>query len=420
MGVPEWQRRIYTVGTQGKRPRVPVSATELELEAHAHMEARALAYVAGGAGSEETQRANRTAFERWQITPRVLRDVTERDTSVTLFGRKLTTPLLLSPIGVCDMAHPDGDAAVAAACRQTGTPMIFSNQASVTMEKCATILGDSPRWFQLYWSKSRELVASFVQRAEKCGCEAIVVTLDTPLLGWRPRDLDLGSLPFARGLGLAQYFSDPVFQNYLDDPTRKGPPEPKPKINLQTFMTARDIARAYPGGFWKNLRSNRPLRAIRQFLDIYSRTDLCWPDLAYLREKTRLPIVLKGILSAEDAHLAVDAGVDGIWVSNHGGRQLDGAIASLDALVNVVSAVAGKIPILFDSGIRCGSDMFKALALGATAVCLGRPYIYGLALAGEQGVVEVICNLIAEFELQMSLSGCRNLDELHETISKRT
>jgi lactate 2-monooxygenase len=365
------------------------------------MTRQAYAYVAGGAGLESTIAANRAAFERRRIVPRVLRDVSERDTTVELFGRRLPAPFLLAPIGVLELVHPEADVAVARAAATEGIPMIFSSQASKPMEECAAAMGDSPRWFQLYWSTSDELVASFVARAEACGCEAIVVTLDTTMLGWRCRDLDLAYLPFALGKGIAQYTSDPVFTaNLRPAPLeRSGPPTP---TAVRSLMQA---ARAYPGRLASNLRSGMGVAAVRQFLDTYSRPSLKWDDLATLRGLTRLPILLKGLLHPDDAQLALEHGVDGIVVSNHGGRQVDGAIASLDALPAVADAVGGRIPILLDSGVRGGADAFKALALGATAVLIGRPYVYALALAGEQGVREVLRNFRADFDLTLGLSG---------------
>ncbi len=365
------------------------------------MTRQAYAYVAGGAGLESTIAANRGAFERRRIVPRVLRDVSERDTTIELFGRRLPAPFLLAPIGVLELVHPEADVAVARAAAAEGIPMIFSSQASKPMEECAAAMGDSPRWFQLYWSTSDELVASFVARAEACGCEAIVVTLDTTMLGWRCRDLDLAYLPFALGKGIAQYTSDPVFTaNLRPAPLeRSGPPTP---TAVRSLLQA---ARAFPGRLASNLRSGMGVAAVRQFLDTYSRPSLKWDDLATLRGLTRLPILLKGLLHPDDAQLALEHGVDGIVVSNHGGRQVDGAIASLDALPAVADAVGGRIPILLDSGVRGGADAFKALALGATAVLIGRPYVYALALAGEEGVREVLRNFRADFDLTLGLSG---------------
>jgi isopentenyl diphosphate isomerase/L-lactate dehydrogenase-like FMN-dependent dehydrogenase len=390
---------------------VPVSAEELERAAQHAMSREAFAYTAGGAGSESTMRANRAAFDRWRIVPRVLRDVSVRDTSIELFGRRLPTPLLLSPIGVLELMHRDADLAVARAAASLGVPMIFSNQASVPMEGCAATMGDAPRWFQLYWSRDDELVESFVHRAERCGCHAIVVTLDTTLLGWRTRDLELGHLPFLFGKGIAQYTSDPVFMRKLREPL-DGPAPVRGRPTLAALRTALAMARAIPGGRLHNLKSGDALAAVRRFIAMYSRTSLTWEDLPFIRERTRLPIVLKGVLHPDDARRAIDAGMDGVMVSNHGGRQVDGSMAALDALPPIVDAAAGRVPVLFDSGVRGGADVFRALAIGARAVGIGRPYAYGLAAAGEAGVREVVGNIIAELELTMALAGCATVADV--------
>ena len=282
--------------------------------------------------------------------------------------------------------------------------MIFSNQASVPMEACAEAMGASPRWFQLYWSTSNELVESLVARAEACGCEAIVVTLDTTMLGWRARDLAVGYLPFLRGKGIAQYTSDPVFQRLIAEPS-KGPAAPTPRPSLAALGTLIQLVRRYPDRFWPALRSGKARRAVERFVQIYSRPSLTWDDLPFLRERTRLPIVLKGILHPDDARRAVDAGMDGVVVSNHGGRQVAGSVAAADALPRVAEAVGDRLTVLFDSGIRTGDDVFKALALGARTVLVGRPYVYGLGLDGQAGVEHVIRCLLAEFDLTLALSG---------------
>jgi len=402
------QTDVYVGGARGQRPRVPVNPQALEQLAQRVMRPDAFAYVAGGAGAEETMRANRVAFERWRIVPRMLRDVSARDTSVELFGRTLLAPLLLAPVGVLELAHRDADLAVARAGAAEGIPVIFSNQASRPMEACADAMGEAPRWFQLYSSTSNELVESFVGRAEACGCDAIVVTLDTTMLGWRSRDLDLAYLPFIRGKGIAQYTSDPVFQRLLDE----APPPERGRVNIAALTTLLELTKAFPGSFWSNLRSTKPRAAATTFIDIYTRSSLTWDDLSWLRGLTKLPILLKGILHEGDARRAVDAGVDGLVVSNHGGRQVDGSIASVDALPRIVTAVDGRIPVLLDSGVRGGADVFKALALGAHAVLIGRPYVYGLAIAGEDGGREVLRNLVAEFDLTMGLAGCASVSEL--------
>jgi isopentenyl diphosphate isomerase/L-lactate dehydrogenase-like FMN-dependent dehydrogenase len=407
----ERQFEVYIGGARGALPHVPVSVERLERRAQDVMSAEAFAYVAGGAGTEETMRENRAAFERWRIVPRVLRDVSTRDTTVELFGARLPSPLVLAPIGVLEMAHRDADVAVARAAAAEGVPMIFSNQASRPMEECARELGDAPHWFQLYWSTSNDLVASLVARAEACGCTAIVLTLDTTMLGWRIRDLDLAYLPFLRGKGLAQYTSDPVFAEQVREALLEAAP-PTGRVTPSAIRTLWQLAGAYPGSRFRNLRSGEARAAVRRFVEIYSRPSLSWDDLAFLRERTKLPILLKGVLSGADARAAVEHGMDGIVVSNHGGRQVDGAIATMDALPAVVEAVAGRVPVVLDSGVRSGADVFRALALGATAVGLGRPYVWGLAVGGEDGVREVLRNFRADFDLTLGLSGYSSVAQL--------
>jgi len=339
----------------------------------------------------------------------MLRNVSVRDTSVTLFDQKMPSPILLAPVGVLELAHRDADLAVAKAAAALNAPYIFSNQASQPMEEVSLAMGNSPRWFQLYWSTSNELVKSFVHRAEKSGCSAIVVTLDTTMLGWRTRDLDVAYLPFLEGRGIAQYTSDPVFQELMNE----GEAPATRKITWQSLIGLMQIIKNYPGAnFFSKLTSGRPIKAVQKFISIYSNPSLTWNDLEYLREVTKLPVVLKGILHEADARKAIDFGVDGIIVSNHGGRQVDGSISTIDALPSIVDVVQGKIPVLMDSGIRGGADIFKALALGARAVCVGRPYVYGLAVAGEQGVKEVLQNIMTDFELTMGLAGCAVVSEI--------
>ncbi|MBV8483159.1 MAG: alpha-hydroxy-acid oxidizing protein, partial [Verrucomicrobia bacterium] len=322
---PEYGRRrqqsIFVRGLGHMVSRVPVDFSALEERARRVMTKRGFAYAAGAAGSERTMDANREAFDRWRIVPRMLCDVSRRDLSLTLFGERLPTPLILAPIGVLEMAHAQADLAAARAAAAERVPFVFSNQASVPMEKCAAAMGNGIRWFQLYWSTDNQLVISFLRRAEACGCRALVVTLDTPLLGWRPRDLDLGFLPFLRGMGIAQYTSDPVFCEGLAQLRIEPTTDPvKPRNNLFHFGARWQQIRRYPGSLLSNLVSRAPLAAVPKFLNIYSRASLTWKDLGWLREHTHLPILLKGILSAQDARLAVEHGVAGIIVSNHGGR----------------------------------------------------------------------------------------------------
>jgi lactate 2-monooxygenase len=410
----DWQKEIYLNGFSGSRPGVNIDINNLEASARNAMSAEAYAYITGGAGNESTMSANRQAFEAVKIVPRMLRDVSVRDTSIELFGQKMPSPFLISPVGVLEMVHREADLAVARAAADLSIPYIFSNQASVPMETCAGAMGDSPRWFQLYWSKSNALVASFVTRAERAGCSAIVVTLDTTMLGWRTRDLEIAYLPFLEGKGIAQYTSDPIFQKMLDEPDSG--PNIKRKVTLQTLQGLIRMVSRYPGdGFFSKLKSGRPLKAVRTFISTYSNPATTWDDLKFLRQQTKLPIVLKGILHHQDAERAVEYGMDGIIVSNHGGRQVDGSISTLEALPPIVEAVNNKIPVLLDSGVRGGADAFKAIAMGAKAVCIGRPYVYGLAIAGQQGVYEVLRNYMADFELTMGLAGCRNIGEINRS-----
>jgi isopentenyl diphosphate isomerase/L-lactate dehydrogenase-like FMN-dependent dehydrogenase len=378
---PERELQLYAQGLVGGKPSVPVTLHLLEAKAKEILAPRAYDYVAGAAGGEDTMRANREAFYRWRIVPRMLRDVAKRDLSVEVLGALLPAPILLGPVGVQEIVHGDADVASARAAASLGLPFVLSTMSSRTIEdvaQSAAKVADSPRWFQLYWGKNPELTASMLQRAERAGYSALVVTLDTHSLGWRERDLHHGYLPFMLGQGLANYFSDSVFRGLLEQP-----PEQNPMAAIQLWGT------------------------------LFSNPALTWKDIGFLRQHTRVPIILKGIVHTNDAAKALDAGVDALIVSNHGGRQVDGAIAALDALPGVVREVNGRVPVLFDSGIRRGADVFKALALGARAVLLGRLYMWGLAVAGEEGVRDVLLNLVGDLDLTMALSGyacCRELD----------
>lgn len=412
----ETQSAVFRAGASGATPKIPARWSELVTRAQRSMSDEAWAYVHGSAGLESTAAANADAFEAWRIVPRVLRDVSGRDLGITLFGHDYPTPLLTAPIGVLELVDPDADLAIARAAASLGIPAIQSNQASVPMERVAAEGGGGPLWFQLYWSSSDELVESLIARAEAIGAHALVVTLDTPQLGWRPRDLDEAFLPFIHGMGIAQYTSDPVFRRLVTErmaarAAGTAPPASKARVTPSAIRTLVGMTRRYPGAFGANLRSGEPRVAVETFLDVFSRANLQWSDLAWLRERTKLPIVLKGIQHADDAKRARDAGVDGIQVSNHAGRQIDGAIGSLEALPGVVDA-AGNLPVIFDSGVRGGADVFRALALGAAAVAVGRPWVYGLAIAGEDGAREALRNLLAEFDLILGLSGHRTVAEL--------
>ena len=417
------QTEIYLDGVVGRMPRVPVSYPRLVRAAKRAMSREAYAYVAGSAGLETTAAANRRAFRRHAIVPRVLKDVGTRGLGIDLLGARRPTPLYLAPIGVLDLAHPDADTGAARAGGSLGIPVALSTQASTPMEAVTAAIHDAAvstgsegvaAWYQLYWSSSRELTESLVHRAEESGCEVLLVTLDTHLLGWRPRDLDLGYLPFARGRGIAQYTSDPVFMRLVAERVAAAGdgPRVRPRVTLQAVRTMLEISSRAPGSWAANLRSPFPRAAVETFLDVFADPSLTWADLAWLRSITSLPIVLKGVLHPNDALAALDAGVDGVIVSNHGGRQVDGAVGALDALPAVAEAVAGRVPVLFDSGVRSGADVFTALALGASAVGIGRPYVYGLAAGGADGAREVLRNILAELDITMALAGCTSVGEV--------
>jgi lactate 2-monooxygenase len=374
----DYYREIYMHGLAGETPAVPVSVADLESAAIAAMEPRAANYVGAGAGSEETIRANAEAFRRWRIAPRMLRDVADRDLSTELLGTAMPAPLLLAPIGVQKVVHEEGELATARAAAAVGVPMIASTASHFSLEEIAAAGGpEAPRWFQLYWANDPELVGSFVSRAERAGYGAIVVTVDTFIPGWKPRDLQQAWLPFLEGKGVGNYFQDPVFRAGLEQPPEED----------QGAATG-------------------------HFLAAIGNPSLTWDDLSSLREMTSLPILVKGIQHVEDAREAVRRGLDGIVVSNHGGRQVDGAIASLDALPPIAAAVGDDLTVLFDSGVRGGADVLKALGLGADAVCLGRPYVWGLALAGQAGVEAVLRMTLGELDLTMALCGLTRLDEI--------
>ena len=375
------QYEIYLRGVQGQRPPRPLDWRELERRAGELLSTTAWGYIAGGAGREDTMRANREAFDRRRLLPRMLRDVSVRTLSRTVLGLELAAPVMMAPIGVQTLAHPEGELASARAAAAVGVPFIQSTAASHTIEQVAEAAGGAPQLYQLYWPRDRDLAASLVGRAERAGYRAIVVTLDTWLLGWRPRDLGEAFLPFLWGEGNVNYLQDPVFRGLLDRP---------PEEDMQA--------------------------AIGQWAWQFSNPAVTWEDLSFLRETTALPIVLKGVLHPGDAREAAERGVQGVVVSNHGGRQVDGAAGALDALPGVVAAAGEQLEVLFDSGIRGGADTLKALALGARAVLLGRPYLWGLATGGQAGVEEVLRALLAELDLTMALCGHASIDAVGPDI----
>jgi isopentenyl diphosphate isomerase/L-lactate dehydrogenase-like FMN-dependent dehydrogenase len=379
MSVPlsNYANEIYLQGLGDVRPAVTTDTSALEDAAWQIMEPGPFWYVAGAAGSGATKQANLDAFDRWRLVPRMLRDATNRSLATTVLGTTMPAPVLLAPIGVQSIIHPDGELATARVAAELGVPMIMSTASSHSIEEVAEASGEGPRWYQLYWPNDDDVCVSILSRARAAGFTHLVVTLDTWLLGWRPHDLDHSYLPFIRGTGVAVYFSDPAFRAGL---------QMAPEDDL--------------------------MAAILRWIQVAIGQDKSWDRLPFLREHWDGPIVLKGIQHVDDARRAADAGMDGIVVSNHGGRQVDGAVASLDALPGIASAVGDQLAVLFDSGIRTGADVLKALALGAQAVLLGRPYAYGLAHGGADGVRHVVRSLLADLDLTMALSGHRTLDEL--------
>jgi isopentenyl diphosphate isomerase/L-lactate dehydrogenase-like FMN-dependent dehydrogenase len=374
----QYQYEIYLEGAAGNKPKFPMELADLERRFEAEVDPIPRDYVSAGAGSDDTMRENLDAFRRRRIVPLMLTDVQERDLETQVLGTSMPAPVLLAPIGgIQGLLHPEGEIAVARVAAELGLPLVLSTVSSRTLEDVAEAMGDSPRWFQLYWPNDDEFTVSLVKRAENAGYGAIVVTLDTRILAWRPRDLRNAYLPFLRGESIANYLSDPVFRSRLSAP---------PEEDIQP--------------------------AIFQWISMFGYASTTWESLAFLREMTELPILLKGIVHAGDAKRAVDAGMNGLIVSNHGGRQVDGSIATLDALPGIRAAVPDDFAVLLDSGVRTGADGFKAMALGADAVLLGRPYIWGLGVGGEGGVRNVLRGFLADLELTLALSGYRSFSEV--------
>lgn len=381
----DYQNAIYFAGLNGVLSKYPVDFATLKARAESAMPPSILNYVQGGCGDEHTQDINATAFQNWGMVPRMLVDTTKRDLSIELFGCKLHSPLFMSPIGVTALCTQDGhgDIAAARASAETGVPLTISTLTNDPMEEVIKAAGDTPAFYQLYTPKNPDLAASLVSRAEKAGYKAIIITLDTWVTGWRPRDLNAGNFPQLRGHVLQNYFSDPVFRSLLS-----AKPEDDPRS--ATLL-------------WASLFGKV----------------LTWDDLSWLRSLTKLPIALKGICHPDDARRAVDAGVDAIYCSNHGGRQANGGISAIDMLPDVVKA-SGNTPVLFDSGIRSGTDVVKALALGARAVGVGRPYCYGLALGGAEGAAHVLKSILAEADLMMAVNGYPTIADVRAAGAKRT
>jgi lactate 2-monooxygenase len=381
----DYQFEIYAAGLNGTLPSLPMVYAELEARAEKILSPSLLSYVAGGAGDEHTQRANVSAFHQWGLIPRMFAGATNRDLSVELFGLTLPSPLLMAPIGVIGLCAQDGhgDLATAAAAARTGVPMIASTLSVDPMEDVAAQFGDTPGFFSLYTPTDRELAESFVRRAEAAGFKGIIVTLDTWIPAWRPRDLSISNFPQLRGHTLANYTTDPVFRARLG----KHPAE-------DTAATV---------GLWAQVFRN----------------PLAWDDLPWLRSLTTLPLILKGLCHPDDVRRAIDAGVDAIYCSNHGGRQANGGLPALNCLPDVIEAADGT-PVMFDSGVRSGADVIKAIALGAAAVGVGRPYAYGLALGGVEGIVHVLRSLLAEADLIMAVDGYPTLADLTPDTLRHT
>ncbi|SDQ23409.1 alpha-hydroxy-acid oxidizing protein [Natronobacterium texcoconense] len=377
---------VYTEGMLADRtPTLPPRFEDLEAEARETLEPEAYAYVAGSAGAERTERENREAFSKWRIVPRMLQGVEDRDLSVELFGETYEAPVGLAPIGVQSILHEEAETGAARAAADLGLPFVQSTAATDPLEDVAEAVGDEPAWFQLYWSSNRDLTQSFVERAEDAGYDALVVTVDTPVISWRERDVEQAYLPFLDGEGVGNYFTDPVFEDLVGG---------DPQENQDS--------------------------AVMQFVDVFGDASLTWDDLEWLAGLTDLPILVKGIVHHEDAVLALESGADGVIVSNHGGRQVDNALPAIEALPRVVDHLEsegyGDAPVLFDSGIRRGADAVVTLALGAEMVLLGRPYAYGLAIDGEDGVREVCRNFLADLDLTMGLSGRDSVGDLDRSL----
>jgi lactate 2-monooxygenase len=373
-----YQGKLLRDAAAGHPPPCPCDGTELEAAAAKVLAPGPFGYVAGGAGSGDTLRANRAAFARYRLVPRMLRKA-QPDLRTSLLGKEMAAPVLLAPIGVQSIVHPEGELAVARAAAETGVTMIVASPASYSLEEVAAANGDGDRWYQLYQPDDPEVCLSILDRAKRAGFTALVVTVDTPRFGWRPSDLDQGFAPALQGIGAATAFSDPVFRARLARP---------PEQDLDD--------------------------AVRLWQQMFTGTGRSWDELAFLRANWAGPLLVKGILHADDARTARDAGADGVVVSNHGGRQIDGALAALDALPAVAEAVGDELAVLLDSGVRTGSDVLKALALGADAVAVGRPYLYGLALNGQSGVGHVIRSVLADAEVTLGLLGAETVRDLGE------
>jgi len=350
---------------------------ELEELARAKVPRPAFDYIAGGADDEVSLRSNREAYGKWALRPRVLVDVSSCDTSATVLGQRISMPILVAPTAFHGLVHPDGETGTARGAAAAGTIMVVSAIATRTIEEIAAAVA-APRWFQLYVWKDREVTAELVKRAARAGYRAICLTVDTPLLGRREKD-ERNSFTLPPGIGIA------------------------------------NVRPAGLDGMPDSEHGSAFAKYVKEMLD----PAVTWRDLAWLRSLTSLPIVVKGIMTMEDAKIAVEHGVEGIVVSNHGGRQLDSTPATLDVLPEIVEAVRGRAEVFMDGGIRRGTDVLKALALGARAVLVGRSPLWGLALGGAEGVHAVLEHLRREFALAMALSGRSSLGQIDRSMVQR-
>ncbi|KAJ5607641.1 hypothetical protein N7537_004260 [Penicillium hordei] len=377
-----YQTEIYGKGAlMDILPGVTTDPRKLEEQARESLGVRAFNYVAGGAGEKATMDSNRLAFRQWKLIPRMMRNTPEQDVSVELFGQKYDNPLIVAPVGVQGIFHEDKETGLAEVCEEVGVPYTMSTASTSSIEDVATANKDGKRWYQLYWPRDNDVTLSLLKRAKENGFSVLVVTLDTWSLAWRPADLDNAYVPFIKGVGNQVGFSDPVFRAKFEKETGS-------KVEENII----GASRAWIG-------------------DIFAGSPHSWEDLGFLRNNWDGPIVLKGIQHVDDARLALKYGCDGIVVSNHGGRQVDGAIGSLDVLPEIVDAVGDKMTVLFDSGIRTGSDVIKALCLGAKAVLVGRPVIYGLSIQGRDGARQVLKGLLTDLWQNMGLSGIRTVKD---------
>ncbi|KAI8629372.1 FMN-dependent dehydrogenase [Xylariaceae sp. FL1651] len=387
----DYQEDLYSRGIlQGIRPPTTTDPNKLRIQAMKAMRPEAYNYIAGGAGEGATMDANRLAFRQWKIIPRMMRPTMPRDLKVNLFGEQYDSPILVAPVGAQEVYHKDKEVGTAAACAELNVPFIMSTASTSTIQEVATACGDQPRWFQLYWPMDGEITASILKTARAAGFKVLVVTIDTACMSWRPADLDTTFLPFMTGQGNNVGFSDPVFRRKFAQRNGGATPE------------------------------NSTMSAARYWLsEAFSGDSHPWEHLEVLKKLWDGPIVLKGIQHPEDALLALQHGVSGIVVSNHGGRQVDGAVASLDMLPEIVKAVGDQMTVLFDSGIRTGADIVKALSLGAKAVLVGRPVFYGLGIAGKEGVKHVLASILADLDGTMGLAGVKSIAHLSQTNLKR-